>query len=82
MRNRLNKKRIYFNRSKEVSKTEADRFMGNRLSDEQLEKIKILQKQWSIENSWRCNNCGKLNDHFDLNCKCCDGRKPNHLSKK
>lgn len=59
MKERLNKKRIYPNRSKEVSKTEADRFMGNRLSNEQLEKIKKLQEQWEKDNSHICK-CKKM----------------------
>jgi rubrerythrin len=78
MNERLNKKRIYPIRAKEVSKGEADRFEGNRLSPEQIEKIKKLQEEWELTHSWKCK-CGKLNKETDFECPCCGAKKPSKV---
>ena len=90
MRKRLNSKKIYFRRSTELSKTEADRALNEkspdymkkqRLSDEEIEILQKKIKQWEIDHSWKCSVCGKLNQDYDIVCTCC-GNKKNIVNNK
>lgn len=70
MRKRLDKKQIYPKRVHAVSKTEAEKFMGQMLPPE---TVKILEKKladWKKEHSWTCK-CGKVNEEFVYKCACC-----------
>jgi len=74
---RLNKKKIYYLRDNEVSKTEAesiDHMKRQKFSDKEIKNMQEKLVKWKINHSWKCK-CGKVNEDLCFNCVCCDRRK-------
>jgi len=77
LKNRVNKSKIYRNRSIKVSKTEVENpeYMRKQLfSDKEITQMQEKLLQWKKDHVWECK-CGKINDDLVFNCECCDSRK-------